>query len=54
MGIATVSGNKESEQTTMTVNVATGGQQQTTQAANTADHTTDNGQYRYRNRDTTA
>ena len=33
MGIATVSGNKESEQTTMTVNVATGGQQQTTQAA---------------------
>lgn len=33
VGIATVSGNKESEQTTMTVNVATGGQQQTTQAA---------------------
>lgn len=40
VGIATVSGNKESEQTTMTVKVATGGQQQTTQPSTTQQTTT--------------
>lgn len=43
VAITTVSGNKESEQTTMTVNVATGGnQQQTTQAATEKPTTSNN------------